>query len=256
MLGRVSASETDTWPNNWREFRSAVAAVDEQCALGQLVFADRAVLPDTKTGARTIWLAMPARAILAALLRYEDCLCVLTSDDGKSVSAEKPWQVIREKAGLGRLRLFCLRHCHAALAVANQEGLLIITGLLGHANIEWTLGYAHLAEASVFEAASRADRSRGCSGSGAPQHSRPWRGRWAAIGLPPRPLPVNACAILNQVCVERRAPAWRPSTHETNMRYLHRAILPAPDTLVSLSWPPVSAPLRSLLNLAENPLMH
>ena len=123
------------------------------------VHGDRAVLPDSKSGPRTIWLATPARAILAAQPRRNDCPWVFASDDGKAVSIEKPWQVIRKKAGLGRLRLHDLRHSHAAVAVGAGEGLRIVAGLLGHADIETTFGYVHLAEGAVFAAANRVSRT-------------------------------------------------------------------------------------------------
>ena len=123
------------------------------------VHGDRAVLPDSKSGPRTIWLATPARAILAALPRRNGCPWVFASDDGKPVSIATPWQAIRRMAGLGRLRLHDLRHSHAAVAVGTGEGLRIVAGLLGHADIETTFGYAHLAEASVFKAADRVSRT-------------------------------------------------------------------------------------------------
>ena len=123
------------------------------------VHGDRAALPDSKSGPRTIWLATPARAILAALPRPEGWPWVFASDDGKAVSIEKPWQAIRKKAGLGSLRIHDLRHSHAAVAVGTGEGLRIVAGLLGHADIETTFGYAHLAEGAVFAAANRVSRT-------------------------------------------------------------------------------------------------
>ena len=80
---------------------------------------------------------------------------MFASDDDKTVSIEKSWPVIRCKAGLGRLRLHDLRHSHAAVAVGSGEGLRIVADLLGHADIETTFGYAHLAEDAVFAAANR-----------------------------------------------------------------------------------------------------
>ena len=99
------------------------------------IHGDRAVLPDSKSGPRTIWLASLARTILAALPRREGCPWVFASDDGKAVFIEKPWQVIRRKAGLGSLRIHDLRHSHAAVAVSTGEGLRIVASLLGHADI-------------------------------------------------------------------------------------------------------------------------
>ena len=123
------------------------------------IHGDRAVLPDSKSGPRTIWLATPARAILDALPRSDSCPWVFASGDGEAVSIAAPWQAIRKRAGLGGLRLHDLRHSHAAVAVSTGEGLRIVAGLLGHADIETTFGYAHLAEASVFKAADRVSRT-------------------------------------------------------------------------------------------------
>ncbi|MCY3671885.1 MAG: site-specific integrase [Alphaproteobacteria bacterium] len=119
---------------------------------------DRAVLPDSKTGLRTIWLASPARAVLAARPRREDCPWVFPSPCGGPVSVDKAWNAIRTAADLPMLRIHDLRHNHAAVAVGGGEGLRVVAGLLGHADIKTTFGYAHLAEDSVFEAANRVSR--------------------------------------------------------------------------------------------------
>ena len=122
------------------------------------VHGDRAVLPDSKTGPRTIWLASPARAVLAARQRHTNCPWVFASACGEPVSADKAWNAIRAAAGLPTLRIHDLRHSHAAVAVNGGEGLRVVAGLLGHADIKTTFGYAHLAEDSVFDAANRVSR--------------------------------------------------------------------------------------------------
>ena len=45
------------------------------------------------------------------------------------------------------------------MAVGTGEGLRIVAGLLGHADIETTFGYAHLTEEAVFAAANRVSRT-------------------------------------------------------------------------------------------------
>ena len=47
---------------------------------------------------------------------------------------------------------------NAAVTVNGDEGLRVVAGLLGHADIKTTFGYAHLAEGSVFDAANRVSR--------------------------------------------------------------------------------------------------
>ena len=122
------------------------------------IHGDRAVLPDSKTGPRTIWLASPARAVLAAQSRRTNCPWVFASPCGGPVSVDKAWNAIRAVAGLPTLRIHDLRHSHAAVAVGGGEGLRVVAGLLGHADIKTTFGYAHLAEDSVFDAANRVSR--------------------------------------------------------------------------------------------------
>ena len=122
------------------------------------VHGDRVVLPDSKTGPRTIRLASPARAVLAAQQRCANCPWVFPSPCGSPVPVDKAWNAIRAAAGLPTLRIHDLRHSFAAVAVGGGEGLRVVAGLLGHADIQTTFGYAHLAEGSVFEAANRVSR--------------------------------------------------------------------------------------------------
>lgn len=119
------------------------------------VHGDRVVLPDTKTGPRTIWLATPARAVLAGRRHRDGCPWVFAAARGEPVALDPAWHAIRRAAGLGRLRIHDLRHSHAAVAVNGGLDLRIVAGLLGHADIKTTFGYAHLAETPVFAAADR-----------------------------------------------------------------------------------------------------
>ncbi len=123
------------------------------------VHGNRAVLPDSKTGPRTIWLATPARAILDARPRRDDCPWVFASSTGTPVAVDKAWKAVRRAACLAGLRLHDLRHSHAAVAVNGGTDLRIVAGLLGHADIKTTFGYAHLAETSVLDAATRVSRN-------------------------------------------------------------------------------------------------
>ena len=66
-----------------------------------------------------------------------------------------PWYIVRERAGLGDVRLHDLRHSWASRALALGESLPMIGKLLGHTQIETTARYAHLARDSVHESAVR-----------------------------------------------------------------------------------------------------
>ena len=58
-------------------------------------------------------------------------------------------------AGLPGLRLHDLRHNYASVAVTTGEQLRTVAGLLGHAEVATTMGYAHLAQGPIKAAAGR-----------------------------------------------------------------------------------------------------
>ena len=103
------------------------------------------MLPDGKTGPRTICLASPTRVVLAARQRRTNCPWVFASPCGGPATMDGEWNAIRAAAGLPTLRIQDLRHSHAAVAVGGGEGLRVVAGLLGHADIKTTFGDAHLA---------------------------------------------------------------------------------------------------------------
>ena len=130
----------------------------------------RAVLEDSKTGPRTIWLNAPARSILDARKAgaTSDHVFPAAKRDGHTTMLDRHWATIRAKAKLGTLRLHDLRHHYASIAVSNGIDLRIVGQLLGHQDIDSTLGYAHLTTDSLMRSASRVsgriDRSlRGAS---------------------------------------------------------------------------------------------
>lgn len=122
------------------------------------VHGDFAVLPDGKSGPRTIRFASPVRGVLAARPRRSDCSWVFATPRGKPVRLDTAWKAVREAAGLDGLRVHDLRHAYAAVAVNGGENLRVLAGLLGHTGISTTFGYAHLAEDSVAKAANRVSK--------------------------------------------------------------------------------------------------
>jgi integrase len=125
---------------NWIDFSAAVAR-----------------LPDSKTGAKNLFLPAPALELLAALPRLAGNEFVIPGDrpGAPFVGIQKPWQRIRKLAGLTDLRLHDLRHAFASTGVAAGESLFIVGKLLGHRQSRTTERYAHLAPDPAKAAADR-----------------------------------------------------------------------------------------------------
>jgi integrase len=114
-------------------------------------------LPDSKTGAKTLYLNAPALEVLSALPRLDDNPYVICGDKPQShlVNLQKPWRRIRTQAGLDDVRLHDLRHSFASVAATGNMSLPIIGALLGHSQPQTTARYAHLS-ADPLKAASDA----------------------------------------------------------------------------------------------------
>lgn len=113
-------------------------------------------LPDSKTGAKTIYLNPPALQVLSGLPRLADNPHVICGQKKGSrlVNLQKPWKAIRERAGLD-IRLHDLRHSFASIAVASGMSLPMIGKLLGHSQPQTTARYAHLADDPVRAASGQ-----------------------------------------------------------------------------------------------------
>jgi integrase len=106
------------------------------------------LLPDSKTGAKSIILNAPALAVLAGLERvgaYVIAGLSAGADDEKPrADLNKPWRSIAKRSGLAGLRIHDLRHTHASFGAGAGLGLPIIGKLLGHTRASTTQRYAHL----------------------------------------------------------------------------------------------------------------
>ena len=113
-------------------------------------------LPDSKTGAKVVYLPPAALEILTALDRHEDNPYVIAGAKSGShlVNLQKPWRRIRAKADLNDVRLHDLRHSFASMAVAGGLTLPVIGALLGHTQPATTARYAHLADDPLKQAAN------------------------------------------------------------------------------------------------------
>ena len=115
-------------------------------------------LPDSKTGAKTVYLSPPALEVLKRLARVvgNPHIIVGSKEGQRWVNLRKVWVRVRSRAGLKptvlsngkvqEVRLHDLRHSYASLAIDGGASLPIIGKLLGHSQVQTTSRYAHLAD--------------------------------------------------------------------------------------------------------------
>jgi integrase len=103
-------------------------------------------LPDSKTGAKVIYLNAPALEVLAGLPRMSTNSHVVPGkrEGAPLVGIDKVWFRVRAAAGLQDVRLHDLRHSFASMGVAGGLSLPVIGALLGHKHAATTARYAHL----------------------------------------------------------------------------------------------------------------
>src|SRR5204862_1250052 len=101
------------------------------------------LLPDSKTGRKTVVLNAPALAVLANLERIGPY--VISGDDPEKPRADlkRPWKAVANRAGLEGIRLHDLRHTYASFGAGEGLGWPIIGRLLGHTQASTTQRYAH-----------------------------------------------------------------------------------------------------------------
>lgn len=114
-------------------------------------------LPDSKTGKKSIPLGPAAVELLAAAPRLVGSPYVIPGrrQEGRFVGIQRPWARIRERAGLGDVRLHDIRHSFASVGVAANLGLPVLGAILGHRHPATTARYAHLDDDPRRAAAAR-----------------------------------------------------------------------------------------------------
>jgi integrase len=112
-------------------------------------------LPDSKTGAKKVYLGKPAVKLLEEAPAIVGNPWVITGAmPGARLTDLQPfWQRVRARAGLEGVRIHDLRHTFASTAVAAGHSLPIIGKLLGHTQVQTTARYAHLAASPAMIAA-------------------------------------------------------------------------------------------------------
>jgi len=122
----------------------------------------RALLSDSKTGRRDLYLPAPVLKLLAELKPAKGAVFVVPG--GRSTQERQaakrpltnlkdPWKTITAAAGLEGVRIHDLRHSFASVGASSGMGLPIIGKLLGHRETATTARYAHLADDPVKAAA-------------------------------------------------------------------------------------------------------
>ena len=120
------------------------------------VYGDTLELEDSKTGPRQVLLSPEARAIIERQPR--------SGSPWVFPSPVKPararfdlglWKKVRKLAGIEDVRLHDLRHTFASQAAMQGIPLPVVARLLGHAQVQMTLRYAHVSDRDVETAAER-----------------------------------------------------------------------------------------------------
>lgn len=111
------------------------------------------LLPDSKTGRKTIVLSEAATDVIRSLTPdggltmdgREDGYVIKGSQPGRPrADLKKPWAAVQRRAGLAGVRIHDLRHTFASVGAGASLGLPIVGKLLGHSQPQTTARYAHL----------------------------------------------------------------------------------------------------------------
>ncbi len=102
-------------------------------------------LPDSKTGAKPVFLGDTAVELLANLPRQADSQYVFPNQNGNGPygGLKTAWTKIRASCDLNDVRIHDLRHTFASIGVQHGKGYELVGKLLGHKKIESTKVYAH-----------------------------------------------------------------------------------------------------------------
>lgn len=115
---------------------------------------EKALLPDSKTGAKVLPIPPTAWEILSSLPRMNEYCFPGRWGRGHIVNVKDTWKRICEAGGISGWRIHDLRHAFASYAANSGKSLPIIGKILGHSQASTTSRYAHLAENPVAQAAA------------------------------------------------------------------------------------------------------
>ncbi|MCP5082891.1 MAG: tyrosine-type recombinase/integrase [Alphaproteobacteria bacterium] len=104
------------------------------------------LLPDSKTGRKTVILNRASIAILSSAERIGNFVVPSSDLNRPRHDLKRPWDHIRATAKLDDVRLHDLRHTHASIGAGAGFGLPVVGRLLGHKSSTTTQRYAHIAD--------------------------------------------------------------------------------------------------------------
>lgn len=121
----------------------------------------RLMLPDSKTGAKILYLNRQAIEIIEGLpdRNSQGLLFPSKRNPDAPLNLSSFWMHLRNRAALPDIRLHDLRHSFASTAIRDNISFMVIGKLLGHALAETTSRYAHLSDEIVADAAERVSGS-------------------------------------------------------------------------------------------------
>ena len=117
---------------------------------------DTLELEDSKTGPRQVLLSHEAGAIIERQPRSgSPWVFPSPVNPGRPRFDLSIWKRVRKLAGIEDVRLHDLRHTFASQAAMQGIPLPVVARLLGHAQVQMTLRYAHVSDRDVEAAAER-----------------------------------------------------------------------------------------------------
>ena len=104
------------------------------------------LLPETKAGARPVYLSAPALSVRAAMPRVSNNSFIIVGEkQGQHlINLRKTWLRLGKVARLRDVRIHDLLHSFASVGVSGGATLPIIGKLLGHTKSSTTEKYSHL----------------------------------------------------------------------------------------------------------------
>ncbi len=120
-------------------------------------------IPDSKTGAKVVFLNPPAIAVLMSLPEIMENPHVFPGEaEGQPITnLSKAWDRIKGKAKLPGVSIHDLRHTFASMAARSGLSLQIVGALLGHAHPSTTKRYTHFASRPLLEGSEQVGKVLG-----------------------------------------------------------------------------------------------